>query len=233
MFVCCARVTAPHDSSLVQVTTEPVMIPHWIRGHEYARLIAPHRNKTMNMVGLGESIGTPNGQPLIAEVLVVDSFDDLTQKAAQAVGKIVLFNEKWVSYSETVAYRVNGATEVAKVGGVACLIRSVAPYGLQTPHAGSSNTATIPTAALTLEDAEMLARMQARGDTIFVELYMEAHFEPDRPSRNVLIEITGTDFPNEYVTVGGHIDSWVRFVVPLCMHECQSARERERLHERT
>ena len=138
----------------------------------------------------------------------MSSFDDLTAKSAAAKGKIVVFNEPWVSYGETVAYRYDGVTAAAKVGAVAALVRSVAPYGLQTPHTGSSAPSSIPTAAVTLEDALLMQRMQDRGQPIWVELYMEAHTEPDVQSRNVLIEITGSEFPDEFVTVGGHMDSW-------------------------
>jgi carboxypeptidase Q len=37
---------------------------------------------------------------------------------------------------------------------------------------------------------------------------MEAHFEPDSQSYNVVGEIRGRELPNEVVVMGGHIDSW-------------------------
>lgn len=189
----------------LQVFEEPVMIPKWVRGTEYARLVSPSvRNVSLHMVGLGDSIGGH----IIAEVLVVSSYDDLQQKAAQAVGKIVLFDVEFVDYGTTVDYRVNGPTVAAKAGAVGCLVRSIAPYGIQTPHAGVSITASIPAAAISLEDSKMLARMSARGQPVHVELYMEAHFESDVMSRNVIVQIQGSEKPGEYVTVGGHIDSW-------------------------
>ena len=54
----------------------------------------------------------------------------------------------------------------------------------------------------------MLHRMQDRGERIELLLRMEAHTLPDAPSRNVMAEITGSEFPNEIVVLGGHIDSW-------------------------
>eukprot|EP00455_Lapot_gusevi_P017684 TRINITY_DN1951_c0_g1_i1.p1 TRINITY_DN1951_c0_g1~~TRINITY_DN1951_c0_g1_i1.p1 ORF type:complete len:497 (+),score=142.05 TRINITY_DN1951_c0_g1_i1:202-1491(+) len=193
----------------LKVTEEPVMIPKWVRGNEFARLVPPSvRTKQLHMVGLGDSVGTPNNKSVIAPVLVVSSFDDLKNKSSQAQGKIVLFDVEWVDYDTTVMYRVIGASTAAKYGAVGVLIRSVSPYGLQTPHTGVSQTSTIPAAALSREDSMLLARMQKRGQPVVVELYMEAHFENDVLSRNIIIEIPGSEKPNEFVTVGGHMDSW-------------------------
>jgi carboxypeptidase Q len=66
----------------------------------------------------------------------------------------------------------------------------------------------IPAAAITVEDAAMLARMQARGERIIVRLMMEADTLPDAPSRNVVGELRGRELPDEVVVMGGHIDSW-------------------------
>jgi carboxypeptidase Q len=41
-----------------------------------------------------------------------------------------------------------------------------------------------------------------------VKLKMEAHFEPDVQSANVIGEIVGRETPEEVVVVGGHFDSW-------------------------
>ena len=83
---------------------------------------------------------------------------------------------------------------------------------MQTPHTGGMSYAKgmkqIPHAALSLEDANMLTRMAARGETIRVRLKMEARTLPDGISRNVIAEIPGREKPDEIVIVSGHIDSW-------------------------
>ena len=84
------------------------------------------------------------------------------------------------------------SNQVAKVGGIACLVHSVAPWGIQTPHTGSSATASIPTAAITREDALLMQRMQDRAQRIVVELYMEAHFEVRARPSNVRV-VHGTN----------------------------------------
>lgn len=165
----------------LSVTEEPVMVPRWVRGAEHARLVSP-RNKTLAMVGLGDSIGT-GGKRIVAPVLVVSSFADLELRRNEAAGRIVVFNAPFVSYGETVEYRSGGAAAAAAAGGVAALVRSVTSFSLQTPHACTTEKASVPVAAITAEDAELLARMQRRGQEPVVELYMEARTLPDVQSR--------------------------------------------------
>lgn len=195
---------------LQDVRGEPVLVPHWVRGEESLELVVPRRMK-LPMLGLGGSIGTaPEG--IRAEVLVVRSFDELELRADQARGKIVLLNAPFTSYGQTVTYRVVGAVAAARAGAVASLIRSVTPFSMRTPHTGQMrydpSVAEIPHAAITVEDAEMLQRMQERGERIEVLLKMEAKRLPDVPSRNVLAQIVGWEHPEEVVALGGHIDSW-------------------------
>lgn len=195
---------------LQNVRGERVMVPVWVRGAESAQLVSP-RAQNLPMLGLGGSIATPAGG-ITADVIVVNSFSDLTAKAAQARGKIVLFDVPFTSYGETVQYRARGAIAAAQAGAVAALVRSVTPFSMRTPHTGGmfydSTVRRIPAAAITLEDAEMLHRMQDRGARIRVKLVMSARTLPDAPSRNVVGEIVGSERPDEVVVFGGHIDSW-------------------------
>ncbi len=195
---------------LDNVRGEPAMVPHWVRGAESAELVQP-REQALPMLGLGGSIATPPGG-ITAEVLVVTSFDDLKAKASRARGKIVLFDVPFTNYGATVQYRSNGAVEAARAGAVASIIRSVTPYSQRTPHTGGmrydSTVTKIPHAAITVEDAEMLHRMQDRGEKIVVKLTMSAQTLPDVQSKNVIAELKGTEFPDEVVIMGGHTDSW-------------------------
>jgi len=193
------------------------MVPHWVRGEESAALVTP-RATPLHMLGLGMSVGTPPGG-ITAPVLVVNTFDDLQRHAADAKGKIVLFDYPFptnvapmAGYRDAVAYRGGAPSAAAKVGAVAALIRSVTPLSMQNPHTGStrydSTVAKIPAAALSVEDAEMLHRMQSRGEKVMVTLKMSARQLPDAPSRNVVAELRGSEKPDEVVVLGGHIDSW-------------------------
>lgn len=198
------------DQGLDFVHLENASVINWQRGHEEAWMVKP-RKKKMDMLGLGNSIPTPHGG-IEAPVLVVESFEDLEANAGKAMGKIVVFNEEFVSYSKTVKYRVQGASAAAKVGAVAALVRSVTPKSVNSPHTGymkyDEDTTKIPTAAITIEDAELLARMQGRGIEPIVRLVMGAKSLPPAPSRNTVAEIRGQVKPDEIVLLSGHLDSW-------------------------
>jgi len=195
---------------LDNVHGEEVSVPHWVRGAESAELLSPRR-RSLPMLGLGGSIGTLRSG-ITAEVLVVTNFADLRARPQDAQGKIVLVNQPFTSYGETVQIRYHAATEAAKAGAVASLIRSVTPFSIQSPHTGmmdySNDIPKIPEAAITVEDAEMMARMQQRGQKVIVRLTMGAATLPDAPSRNIVAEVSGRESPEDVVIVSGHIDSW-------------------------
>lgn len=196
---------------LENVATPPVMVPVWIRGKESAQLLSPHVRE-LPMLGLGGSVATP-AEGITGDVVAVSNFAEFEAlEASRVEGRIVLFNAPYEGYGNTVRYRSSGASRAAEKGAKACLIRSVTPVSLQSPHTGALRydiaAPKIPAAALTVEDAEMLARLQARGVTPRVKLSMEARSAEDAESANVVGEIPGREKPNEVVVVGGHIDSW-------------------------
>ena len=202
------------------VRKEPVTIPHWVRGAESAELVSPRRMR-LSMLGLGRSVGTPSGG-ITAPVLVVRSFAELRARAAEARGKIVLFNAPFDTtihpgraYGRAVVYRGAGPDSAHAFGAVAALVRSVTPYSLRSPHTGGtspsdtpSHASRIPAAALAVEDAELLQRMQDRGERIVLRLAMGARYLGEARSHNVVAEIRGSEKPDEIIVMGGHIDSW-------------------------
>ena len=202
--------SAMTKDGLANVRAEKVMVPKWVRGQESAVIVEPPEHP-LAMLGLGGSVATPPAG-VEADVLVVKDYKDLEQRAADAKGKIVLFNVPYTTYGETVAYRAGGATAAAKYGAVASLVRAVGPMAHRTPHTGGMNygdaTTKIPTAAISAEDANRLQRLADRGVRVRVRLKMEAHFEPDVESANVVGELVGRERPNEIVLVGCHFDSW-------------------------
>ena len=197
---------------LVNVITQRVKVPHWVRGSESASLLEPSA-RTMPVLGLGGSVGTPRGG-ITAEIVIAHSFEELESLGRAAVkGKIVLWNVAWNGYARTVVYRQHGASRAAKLGAVAMLIRSVTPNSLQTPHTGAMEYAgdarRIPAAAITVEDALLIQRLKDDGNQrVVVRLEMEARSLPAVESANVFGEIPGREKPQEVVVIGGHLDSW-------------------------
>lgn len=192
------------------VWTEPVMVPHWVRGDEWARLTAPV-DEPLSILGLGGSVGTPP-EGIEAEVMVVSGEEELDRRAKEAEGKIVVFNPEWQGYGSVVKYRGGGASMAARHGAVAALVRSATHISLNTPHTGvmtyMDDIPKIPAASITIEDAARMERLTRRGTTVKVRLMMEARNLGEREQPNVVGEIRGREFPEEIVVVGGHLDSW-------------------------
>jgi carboxypeptidase Q len=195
---------------LENVRTEPVMVPRWVRGNESAEIVDPPRHQVA-MLGLGGSIATPPGG-LEADVLVVNSFDELRSHAALAKGRIVPVQRSvhliqrhrdvphgWSACGRA-ARRGRGAHSVGRADRVADAAHWKRPVRQGVP--------AIPAASIAAEDANRIARLVARGRRVRLRLSMEAHNEPDAESANVVGEIRGREKPEEIVLLGGHIDSW-------------------------
>jgi hypothetical protein len=199
------------SDGLSNVRVIPVKVPKWVRGAESAQMLEPE-NKPLHMLGLGMSVGTPQGG-ITADAVVVNDFDELNKLGADGVrGKIVVFNEAWVNYGATGQYRRAGPSIAASLGAVAVLVRSITPLAMQIPHTGTLDydeaQPKIPAAALTIEDAMMLGRFAAQKLPIKIHLEMAAHMDADADSGDVMGEIPGREHPEEVVVLGGHVDSW-------------------------
>jgi len=193
------------------VHKQPVMVPHWVRGNESARVVEPVQ-RPLSILGLGNSVGTPVGG-ITAPVVVVGSFEELEELGRENVeGKIVLFAVEWRGYGYTVGFRARGPSRAAALGAVAALTRSATGRSLSTPHTGAlrydEEQPQIPAAAVTVEDAAWIRRMAELGQEVTVHLEMEARMLADTQSYNLIVEIPGAERPEEVVVLGGHYDSW-------------------------
>ncbi|HJW68302.1 MAG TPA: M20/M25/M40 family metallo-hydrolase [Candidatus Binatia bacterium] len=205
------------DDGLDDVQLEPVKVPHWVRGTERGRIVRPVV-RPMALLGLGGSVGTEG--TLRAPVVAFDSLDDLRSSTASLRGTIAFVNHRMPpfddeksdpGYAQGVQARLHAASEAARRGAVATIVRSVTAVSLRTPHTGAlgydDGVRKIPAAAVSLEDADLLARL-ARGGPVEVELALGARMLPDAPSANAVGEIRGRELPDEIVLLGAHIDSW-------------------------
>lgn len=200
-----------------KVWKEPVTFPTWQRGIERAEVLAPFPQPLV-VTALGGSIATPAGG-LQAEVVGFGSLDELkAAKPELLAGKIAFINRHMHAhrdgrdYGPTVGARSNGAVEAAKKGAIGLVIRSVGTDSDRLPHTGTmryeADVTKIPAAALSVPDADLLANMLKRGKPVTLKLELGSQPGPMYTSYNVIGEITGTDKPNEYVLIGGHLDSW-------------------------
>jgi len=202
---------------LEKVRPEKVIVPHWVRGEASGRILAPAPHP-MAILALGMSDGTPTGG-VTAQVVEVTSLEDVAALGEKAKGKIVLFNKRIYAnggddrgYGSAVGLRFKGASAAAKVGAVGMLIRSLATADLRLPHTGAmgydEGVPHVPAAAIAPEDAELIHRFLAAGETVTVTFTLTCKNLPDAESANVVGEIVGSEKPDEVVVIGGHLDSW-------------------------
>lgn len=206
-------------------------IPHWVRGAKEEVRISPgnaaqpEKGIRLEALSLGNATGTgPKG--ITAPLLIVKDFAELEQKKEMVKGKIVYFSyafkqtfiHTFQGYGDAVRYRGSGASAAAKYGAVAVMIRSVTPALDNYPHTGSlrynDSFPKIPAVALSTNDAAKLEKMYASAPTRVLKpkpvvfLRTNCVMLPDTIGNNVIAEIIGSEFPNEIITIGGHLDSW-------------------------
>ena len=211
----------------LEVQLQELKVPHWVRGEEKGELVefegmANGSTQKIVLTALGGSIATPeNG--LIAEVIVVNSFEELEKLPREQVeGKIVLFNYKFDremanigfggnAYGQATQYRGGGAIAAARKGAVASLVRSAGGSQNRLPHTGGmryqDGVTKIPGAAVTFEDAETIAYLAKMGK-VRMKLILTPQTLPDTTSYNVIADLKGSEKPDEIIVVSGHLDSW-------------------------
>jgi len=198
------------------------MVPHWVRGgtdEANASFTSGGKKQVhkLDVIALGNSMGSI--KPLTAPVMVVNSFEDLDKRKDEVKGKIVFYNYKFVptfihtfgSYGDAVRYRGGGPSHAAAYGAVGVIVRSMSHSTDNNPHTGATNyidsLAKIPAVAIGLKDADWLSDQALKGN-VSVTLHTHGKFLPDTIGHNVIGELKGSEFPNEYITIGGHLDSW-------------------------
>jgi Zn-dependent M28 family amino/carboxypeptidase len=210
-----------------EVQLEKTTVPHWVRGAETGALTkwpgqAPGTTQKIMLTALGPSVATPP-DGVTAPVIAVDSFDELRRLPAGAVkGKILLFNKPFdkelaamgdgdAAYGQAVVYRGAGPVVGASLGAVAVLVRSVGGADYRLPHTGGTIYADgrpkIPAAAVTAEDADLLAHLSKQGE-VEMHLVLTPQTLPKVESYNVIADWKGSEHPEQIVIVSGHLDSW-------------------------
>lgn len=206
-----------------KVFLQPVMVPHWIRGDkETAKVISAKSGKevSVNILALGNSVGTGK-KGITANVIEVKSLNQLAELGTQAItGKIVFFNRPmdqshittFSAYGGAVDQRVWGASEAARHGAIGVVVRTVGTAQDDYPHTGTliykDDAPKIPAVAISTNDADVLYKMLTEEPSLNFYFQTNCEMLPDVLSYNVVGEITGSTYPEEYIVVGGHLDSW-------------------------
>ncbi len=207
---------------LDSVWLQPVTVKSWDRGEkEIARIVSPKFGTVeVPSCALGWSVGT--GDPgLSARVVEIRSLSELKSRPKSDIeGKIVFFNQAFkqtnvgtfTSYGEAVWQRTNGPAEAGKLGAIGVVIRSMNIEIDDFPHTGITHYADgvkpIPAVAISTRAAELLSSYLTSDPDLRFFFRTTCLEGPDVPSFNVVGELRGTEFPNEIITLGGHLDAW-------------------------
>ena len=200
------------------------MVPRWKRGDKEICLLKSRKNgnpKKLSICALGGSVPTKKGG-VEASILEIKSFSQLDSLREEDVkGKIVFFNVKFddrpittgQSYGSAVKYRYAGASKAASKGAVASITRSMTHALNDSPHTGAMGYDTsvkvkIPACAISTVSAEILSDMIRKDPNATVSLELNCETLSDVESFSVVGEVKGNKFPNEIITIGGHLDSW-------------------------
>tara|TARA_R110002124_G_scaffold107405_1_gene259770 strand:- start:10248 stop:11657 length:1410 start_codon:yes stop_codon:yes gene_type:complete len=208
---------------LDQVWLQPVMVPKWERGEkEMAYFEVSGIANQVNICALGGSIATTE-DGISASVIEVKNFEELAALGKNKIkGKIVFYNRAmqadlistFNAYGGCVDQRYAGALEAGKYGAVGVIVRSMNLRQDDYPHTGSMSYGEltleqrIPSAAISTNDADVLSKALKQNENLLFYFKQSCKQFDDVQSYNVIGEITGNEFPNEYIVVGGHLDSW-------------------------
>lgn len=209
---------------LDKVWLQPVMVPKWTRGiPEYAYIeTAPGLSSTVNVCALGGSVPTPDGG-LKAKIVEVHGIEDLERLGRDNIeGKIVFYNRPmdaklintFQAYGGCVDQRYSGAKEAAAYGAVGVVVRSMSLRVDEHPHTGSMSYGDIsiyqriPACAISTKDANYLSSALKIQPNLNFFFKQNCRAYPDVQSYNVIGEITGSVYPDRFMIVGGHLDSW-------------------------
>jgi len=197
-------------------------VPHWVRGEkEEAHYLANNTKYDVPICALGSSVATPNNG-ISGEVIEVQSLEEADKLGEKLKGKIVFFNRPFDdthihtfrAYGGCVDQRGNGAEVAGKHGAIGVIVRSMTHSIDDFPHTGNMNYGDtqedkkIPAAAISTKAANLLSQHLKENPNLSFYFKQNCKTLPDAPSFNVIGEITGSKFPEKYITVGGHLDSW-------------------------
>ncbi len=202
------------------VFLQDILVPHWTRGSiEKARIASGAEERELHICALGGSVGSQG--EIEAEVIMVKELSELQTLGRERVeGKIVFYNRALnpvlintgAAYGGAFDQRSQGAAEAAKYGAVGTLVRSLT-HALDTlPHTGAMNyeagVDSIPAAAISTVDANFLSAALQENPSLRVSMELDCERKPDKMQANVIAELRGSEFPEKYIVVGGHLDSW-------------------------
>ncbi|MDE8654140.1 M28 family peptidase [Novosphingobium album (ex Liu et al. 2023)] len=189
----------------------------WQRGEEHARLTAPYA-QPLAITALGNSVPTP-AQGLEGELVYFPTLDALRAAPEGSLkGRIAFVDHAMRRAQDGSGYgpygdvRREGPGIASQKGAAGIVIRSAGTDSHRNPHTGATRfpegIVPIPSGAVANPDADLIARIAARGKPMRIALTLLGKPNPQAPSGNVIGELPGRDPSLPKIVVACHLDSW-------------------------
>ncbi len=210
------------NMGLDTVVKQPVEVPNWVRGEAEKASIRSAKLGFVDVpvTALGMSVGTGT-KGLTAQIIEVHDFEQLAKFGKENIaGKIVFFNRPmdptmintFGAYGGAANQRTYGATKAAAYGAVGVVVRSLTTSQDDFPHTGvlfyDELIPKIPAVAISTNGANLLSEWLKNDPGLHFFFRTTCETYPDVTSYNVIGEIRGTEYPDEIITIGGHLDAW-------------------------
>lgn len=201
-----------------KVSIEEFTMPFWDRGHLHISLTSPYQQE---LYGTALGGAAPSKESIDADVVYFRDIHALTDvkngvlagKIAFVDGDLMVKSQTGAGYSHANQRRRIGWQHAERGGASALVVRSVGSDSHRFPHTGMMSKdgdkwANIPVIAISNPDADHLRRLHNLGKPLSISLHSGSEWKGEVSSGNVVLDIIGSEMPEEIVLIGGHLDSW-------------------------
>ena len=201
-----------------RVSVEEFDMPFWQRGELSVSLTKPY---AQHLHGTALGGGAASKGFINADVVYFRSIEELKNisegelkgKVAFVDGDVLVKSQTGAGYGQANQRRRIGWQHAERGKAKALLVRSVGSDLHRFPHTGMMSSkegdwASIPVIALSNPDADQMRRLHRLGKPLEVSLSSGAKWYGDVQSGNVILDLIGSEKPEEIVLIGAHLDSW-------------------------
>lgn len=201
-----------------KVTVEEFTMPFWDRGELHIALESPYKQE---LYGTALGGAAPSDSAIESQVVYFRDIHELAKieanelagKVAFVDGDIMVKSQTGGGYGQANQRRRVGWQHAERGGASALVVRSVGSDSHRFPHTGMMSKdgdkwASIPVIAVSNPDADHLRRLHNLGKPLKISLSSTSKWKGEVSSGNVVMDLVGSERPDEIVLIGGHLDSW-------------------------
>ena len=204
-----------------KVSIEEFTMPFWDRGELHIALQSPYQQE---LYGTALGGAAPSKSLIKAPVVYFRDIEalkevasgDLKNKIAFIDGDIMVKSQTGAGYGQASQRRRVGWQHAERGGAKALIVRSAGSSSHRFPHTGmmskdadnADKWSDIPVIAISIPDADHLRRLHNLGKPLSVSLHSASKWKGEVSSGNVIMDLVGSEKPEEIVLIGGHLDSW-------------------------